>query len=83
MVVFEFDLVVKVLELVVYDEVGYWVWVNDVGCVVLLVYVMGVDFEYFVVFWNLKKEIVDLGDFEVYLLIFVMYECDEWLWLCI
>lgn len=25
MVVFEFDLVVKVLELVVYDEVGYWV----------------------------------------------------------
>lgn len=43
----------------------------------LLVYVMGVDFEYFVVFWNLKKEIVDLGDFEVYLLIFVMYECDE------
>lgn len=53
MFVFELELFVKLLQENVYCEIVLCQCVNDVVCVVMFVYVVGIDFDYFVVLFGI------------------------------
>lgn len=79
----EFEFVIKLLQENVYCELFLCQCINEVVQVVMVVYVMGGDFDYFVVNYNVKCLMVIFVDDDVVLFVVVVMESDEVLCLCV